>query len=184
MQDKATLRTELRQLSRQHLTPELRERGSASIVAQLSAHPLWAGARRVGLYMALGDEPCLDALLTESHGKELFLPRVLDGEHMAFFRYEPEQTLERSRSFGLLEPSLASEEADPSTLDLLIIPALAYDEAGYRLGRGKGYYDRYLAKCPARCIGVTLGLRRIHRLPTDAWDKPVEVVLYPDPPLL
>lgn len=184
MQDKASLRRELRALSRSTLTSELRERGSASIVSQLLEHPLWSEAKRIGLYMALSDEPSLDAILRQPEGKEFFLPRVLDGETMAFFRYEATETLERSESFGLLEPKLTAEAIPPSELDLVVIPALGYDTYGYRLGRGKGYYDRYLAGCSAPTIGVTFALRPIERLPHDPWDRPVGCVLSPVPSLL
>lgn len=184
MQDKASLRKELRARSKTALTEALRSRGSASIVEQLLQHPLWQSAKRIGLYMALPDEPSLTELLERATDKELFLPRVLDGETMAFYAYAPEQALERSASFGLLEPRLDGVEVDPQRLDLLVIPALAYDRAGYRLGRGKGYYDRYLTRTAARRLGVTFGLLRFDSLPHDAWDLPVEDVLYPVPALL
>lgn len=183
--EKKTLRQELRQLSREVLTDPLREAGSRSIVAQLSAHPLWKKARRVALYSALPDEPSLRALIEGTTDKELFLPRVLDGETMAFYPYIGSHALEQSGSFGIWEPKLEeAEPVDPRTLDLIIIPALAYDASGYRLGRGKGYYDRYLATCPAHRLGVTFGLRRIKELPHEPWDLPVEEVLYPQPALL
>ena len=147
----------------------MREAGSRSIVAQLAQHPLWLEARRVALYSALPDEPSLQALIEGTSDKELFLPRVLDGETMAFYPFVGSHAL---------------EPVDPRSLDLIIIPALAYDASGYRLGRGKGYYDRYLATTPAHRLGVTFGLRRIEALPHDPWDLPVEEVLYPQPALL
>ena len=105
---------------------------------------------------------------------------------MDFFAFSGWQTLEQSGSFGIYEPRLEERAAvEPSTLDLLIIPALAYDQAGYRLGRGKGYYDRYLqrANCAHR-LGVTFALHPIEQLPHDPWDIPVEDVLTPHPFLL
>ena len=184
--DKPTLRRALRALSREYLTDELRLTGSASIIAQLRAHPLWQGAQHVGLYSALPDEPNLRTLIDEvSTTKQVYLPRVLDGETMDFFAFAGWQELEQSGSFGIWEPKLEeAEPVDPRSLDLIIIPALAYDASGYRLGRGKGYYDRYLATTPARRLGVTFGLRRIEALPHDPWDLPVEEVLYPQPALL
>ena len=63
--------------------------------------------------------------------------------------------------------------------------SLAFDREGYRLGRGKGYYDRYLSRCPhASRIGVTFALRPIACLPHDPWDLPVEAVLTSQPALL
>ena len=173
--EKKILRQELRQLSREVLTAPMREAGSRSIVAQLAQHPLWLEARRVALYSALPDEPSLQALITGTSDKELFLPRVLDGETMAFYPFVGSHALEQSGSFGIWEPKLEEvKPVDPQKLDLIIIPALSY----------KGYYDRYLATTPARRLGVTFGLRRIEALPHDPWDLPVEEVLYPQPALL
>ena len=185
--DKSTLRRELRALSREHLTDELRLTGSASIISQLHQHPLWQQAQHVALYAALPDEPNLRTLIDEvATTKQVYLPRVLDGETMDFFAFAGWQELEQSGSFGIYEPRLEADRAvDPATLDLLVIPALAYDQAGYRLGRGKGYYDRYLSRCPhASRIGVTFALRPIACLPHDPWDLPVEAVLTPQPALL
>ena len=175
--DKPSLRRQLRTLSRERLTESLRHQGSASIIAQLRAHPLWQASQHIGLYSALPDEPNLRPLIDEVAGtKHLSLPRVLDDET---------QTLEQSGSFGIYEPRLEEGAVHPRTLDLLIIPALAYDQAGYRLGRGKGYYDRYLqrANCAHR-LGVTFALHPIEQLPHDPWDIPVEDVLTPHPFLL
>ena len=178
--EKKTLRQELRQLSREVLTAPMREAGSRSIVAQLSTHPLWIEARRVALYSALPDEPSLQALFEGTSDKELFLPRVLDGETMAFYPFVGSHALEQSGSFGIWEPKLEeAEPVDPQKLDLIIIPALAYDASGYRLGRGKGYYDRYLARTRARRLGVSFGLLHPDHLPTDPWDLPMDHVYYP-----
>lgn len=182
--DKQALRQQLRQLSRTELTDALRQQGSASVRAQLQEHPLWQAARHIGLYMALPDEPDLSPLLEQASGKNFYLPRVLDGERMAFYPYLPGQVLERSASFGLLEPALGAEAVAPEELDLLVIPALGYDTRGYRLGRGKGYYDRYLAQTSAHRLGVTFALLPLQALPADPWDLPVEAVLAPQPALL
>lgn len=185
--DKPSLRRQLRTLSRERLTESLRHQGSASIIAQLRAHPLWQAAQHIGLYSALPDEPNLRPLIDEVAGtKHLYLPRVLDDETMDFFAFSGWQTLEQSGSFGIYEPRLEERAAvEPSTLDLLIIPALAYDQAGYRLGRGKGYYDRYLQRANyAHRLGVTFALHPIDQLPHDTWDVPVEDVLTPQPFLL
>lgn len=184
--DKPSLRRQLRTLSRERLTESLRLQGSASIIAQLRAHPLWQAAQHVGLYSALPDEPNLRPLIDEVAGtKHLYLPRVLDDETMDFFAFSGWQTLEQSGSFGIYEPRLKEGAVHPRTLDLLIIPALAYDQAGYRLGRGKGYYDRYLLRAQhAHRLGVTFALHPIEQLPYDPWDVPVEDVLAPRPALL
>ncbi|MBF1313043.1 MAG: 5-formyltetrahydrofolate cyclo-ligase, partial [Porphyromonadaceae bacterium] len=105
--DKPTLRRELRALSRERLTDELRLTGSASIISQLRQHPLWQQAQHVALYAALPDEPNLRTLIDEvATTKQVYLPRVLDGETMDFFAFAGWQELEQSGSFGIYEPRL------------------------------------------------------------------------------
>ena len=97
----------------------------------------------MGLYRALPDEPDLSPLMARS-GKELYLPRVVSDTELVYLPYSLGMELERSRHFGLEEPELeGAQPIAPEELELLIIPALAFDREGYRLGRGKGYYDRY-----------------------------------------
>ena len=118
--DKPTLRRELRALSRERLTDELRLTGSASIISQLRQHPLWQQAQHVALYAALPNEPNLRTLIDEvATTKQVYLPRVLDGETMDFFAFSGWQELEQSGSFGIYEPRLEADGAvDPAMLDL------------------------------------------------------------------
>lgn len=62
-------------------------------------------------------------------------------------------TIFEANSYGILEP-LESEVASPALIDIIIIPLLAFDEKGYRVGYGKGYYDRYLKECRDDCIKI------------------------------
>ena len=178
MESKQELRRRLRAASRL-LTAEERERWSVRIVEQLEQHPRWQAARRVGLYRALPDEPELSPLMARS-GKELYLPRVVSDTELVYLPYSPGMELERSRHFGLEEPELeGAQPIAPEELELLIIPALAFDREGYRLGRGKGYYDRYLSRTGAYRIGVSYGIERVDRLPREDWDLPMNELIYP-----
>lgn len=180
METKQELRTKLRQLSKA-IQPTEREQWSVQLTEQIVQHPHWQRAQHIGLYMALEDEPDLDLLLRETSGKHFYLPRVLDEERMCFLPYTGVQDLESSIHFSLREPKLSEQAAvDPALLDLILVPALAYDSQGYRLGRGKGYYDRYLAHCcSAYRLGLSFGLVRPQQLPHDPWDLAMHEVLYP-----
>ena len=113
-------------------------------------------------------------------GKELYLPRVVSDTELVYLPYSPGMELERSRHFGLEEPELeGAQPIAPEELELLIIPALAFDREGYRLGRGKGYYDRYLSRTSAYRIGVSYGIERVDRLPREDWDLPMNELIYP-----
>lgn len=155
-----------------------RTRRSSDIREQVRALLARLSYRTIGLYMPMEDEVDLCPLFAvlEGEGKELYLPRVMDAERIAFYRYHAGDTLETNGAFALREPA-PSEYPAPDRLDVLIVPALHFYK-GYRLGRGKGYYDRYLAEHPAtHTIGVTLGVLGETPIPIDTWDIPMDYVL-------
>ncbi len=139
-------------------------------------------AKKIALYMSLNDEPDLFPLfqILENQGKEIYLPITRAEGEMDFYLYEGFDRLEGKEPYGILEPRAIEEhKAEPREVEVMIIPALAYTREGYRLGRGKGYYDRYLARVEnCYTIGVSLGLLNYDLAP-DEWDVPMDLVLIP-----
>lgn len=151
---------------------------SSRIVARVERLPDFARARTVGLYCALPDEPDLsEALVRWSRVKRLVVPRV-EGDTMRLFDYDP-QTLVPG-AFGILEPGPAARLCPPGEIDLLLIPGVAFSRTGARCGRGKGYYDRYLAQSEFR--GVKIGICYAHQLiaelPTEPHDVRMDGVIF------
>ncbi len=182
-QDKGALRKLMRQLGRE-LDPAERDLRSRTIRTALSALIAELRPQRIALYLALPDEPDLAPLLPElARDYELYLPRVVDRETIAMHRYSPGDSLEEGASFHLVEPTGDAPVVEPARLDLIVVPALAYDREGYRLGRGGGYYDRYLRQTRAYTVGVSLGLGEIEALPREPWDIPLDQILSPFAPV-
>ncbi|KGN72855.1 5-formyltetrahydrofolate cyclo-ligase [Porphyromonas gulae] len=175
---KKVLRAQIRLRNRELLTAENREAWSQAIVERICRLDVFADAKRIGLYHALPDEPDLAGLLREyAHTKQLFIPRV-EGDDIAFYAYTGEADLEAEGAYGIAEPTAdAATAVPPSSLDLLLVPGVAFDRKGSRMGRGKGYYDRFLPATQARLIGVTFSYRLLADLPTDPWDRPMEGVI-------
>lgn len=175
---KKIIRTAIRQLNRHCLVESFYVEHSAMICAAIKKHPQWAKAQRIGLYHALPDEPSLLPLFTEfSETKELFLPRVESSENIAFYPYTAENQLALG-AFGIAEPSVFPDCAiNPASLDLIIVPGVAFTKEGVRMGRGKGYYDRYLKETSAYLLGVTFRYRLLPSLPSDPWDYIMDDVL-------
>lgn len=176
--DKKVLRQELRTQAKRLLTGDVREHWSALICTNIEQMPLFLQSRKVALFMALPDEPDLSFLLNKYFlQKNLYLPRV-EGEHeMSFYPYQPD-CLEAGGKFDILEPiNDASEAIDPKQLDLILVPGLGFDIRGRRLGRGKGFYDCYLAQTSALCVGVAFAFRMVEQIPTSEWDKVMDGIV-------
>ena len=80
--------------------------------------------------------------------------------------------------YGILEPPAGTREIPISNLDLVLVPGLAFDTAGHRLGRGAGFYDRFLADPNLRAVtcGVGFEAQLLDNVPIDQWDIPLQAV--------
>jgi 5-formyltetrahydrofolate cyclo-ligase len=173
---KASLRIEARR-ALAGLPAETRAAASAEICRRIRALPEWAGARMVGLYAAQETEPDLRALL-DVPGKGFCLPRV-SGEALEFHRCDSMELL-RPGPWKLLEPDPAQCPVVPAAeIDLLLIPGLAFTRGGGRLGRGGGFYDRFLTRVHSRAVklGVCFHAQLLGALPLEIHDHEVDQVV-------
>ncbi|MBS0661053.1 MAG: 5-formyltetrahydrofolate cyclo-ligase [Verrucomicrobia bacterium] len=178
---KASLRAELRaQIST--LPAEERLRATDRILDQLENLPEWQSARRVMLFAPAPGEPAIDRLWSlrgqRLAGKQVYYPRV-NGDGLEVRHIVSPAELQIGR-FGLREPNPErTEKCDPALLDLIVVPGLAFTAEGVRLGRGGGYFDRFLAQLPARIalIGVAFRLQLRPTLPEEAHDHRMTRVL-------
>lgn len=140
------------------LPPEDRLRISEDIMKQLTEHPRFRAAKVIMLYHSLPDEVCTHTLLqqycTEKH---LLLP-VVKGDSMVLRTYHRTSDMEAG-AYGIMEPEGPAFTAYDD-IDLIIIPGVAFDVKHNRLGRGKGYYDRFCNRCnkhtPTKLVYVFL----------------------------
>lgn len=178
--DKQPLRTHFLAL-RRRLSPEESAQAAVSAFTCLTADPVWQNARSVALYMAVRAEIDASPLLraAESAEKTILLPRCLPDQPgiMHFIRYTGPESL-RPGPFGIPEPTAeAAVAAAPP--ELVLVPGLAYDNNGYRLGAGGGYYDRFFAlPANAGCIriGYAYSIQLTESLPREPWDLPMHAV--------
>lgn len=172
---KDELRQQMRQMKRQ-LSPQQLEELSLPIVARLKER--LCDAQTVMAYYSLPDEVnthhLIDDLVTE--GKNVLLPMVVDEKTMELHRYTDRQDLCEG-VFHIMEP-MGEVFADYSQIDVVLVPGMAFDAAGHRLGRGKGYYDRFLADNPyIYKIGVCFDFQKVSEVPADAYDISVDEVI-------
>lgn len=179
---KRQLRTRMR-AALAGLSPEARTRDSARLAARLPASPGWTAAGTVLGYVALPSEPDLgEALLAlRRRGTTVALPKWDPG----MGEYRPAVWAEGEPlvpgPFGVPEPGASSGPAlDWERLDLVLVPGLAFDHRGRRLGRGRGFYDRLLARARnARRWGVAFDLQVVDAVPTEPPDINVHVLATP-----
>lgn len=145
--DKQELRKEIRNRKRQFTQGQLGEL-SLSAISKLRKHPKVMAAHTLLLYYSLPDEvnthEWIDELVAE--GKRVLLPVVVNDKDMVIREYTGKHDLAEG-SFHIMEPigKLFPEEKYPE-IEVAIIPGMSFDDTGHRLGRGKGYYDRFLTK--------------------------------------
>ena len=172
--DVSVEKKELRRLAlarRDAITAERRADASLALCRALDALPELCGAKTVFGYAAVGSECDLGALYEAlaRRGAVLAFPAAgPDGQMEAFV---PGGALVPGR-FGIPAPDPAcSRRLPPEEIDAVLVPCAAFDGDGNRLGRGGGYYDRYLARCPqAAAILTAFEAQRLPRVPREAHD--------------
>ncbi len=140
-------------------------------MALLEEDPLFRQAHTLLFYHSLPDEVNTTAFIEKWYqAKELLLPAV-KGEELELHRYTgPEKC--RTGAFGIIEPH-DSLFTDYEWIDLAIVPAMAFDLAGNRLGRGKGYYDRLLPRLSCPKVGLCFSFQLLDQVPAEPFDVPV-----------
>jgi 5-formyltetrahydrofolate cyclo-ligase len=174
MDEKRTLRTTARanRAALARATPDF----AARIAAHAAALDI-ADAALIAAYVAMGDEADPHLLLAQlaRRGCTFAFPRVAQkAAPLAFHHHSPDRDLVRS-AFGVLEPGHDWPPAQPT---IFLVPLLAFDATGTRLGYGGGFYDRTLAALPgARAIGVAYAGQEVPSLPRHAHDHPLDAVI-------
>lgn len=174
MKSKSELRKYIRQL-KTLLTPAEKQRQANSVFHDIECLKQFKDAKVVLLYHSLPDELPTHSIIDQwSNTKTILLPRV-DGERLRLYRYSP--TLMVHGSYNISEPSMSCQEYSIGDVDLAIIPAMAFDRKGHRLGRGKGFYDRLLATSSVMKIGVAFNSQIVRNVPADAFDISMNIVI-------
>lgn len=171
--DKKTLRQNIRAAKKQHSAEELRKQ-SETIMAKLAAHPRFLAAAKVMLYASLPDEvQTLDFIETWRHRKTLILPTVAGDDIIPVELAE--DTAYAEGDFHIPEPQNRPYEGD---FDLIVVPGMAFDREGHRLGRGRGYYDRFLSQHPqVHTIGLCFDFQFVPEVPCEPHDRIMDEIL-------
>jgi 5-formyltetrahydrofolate cyclo-ligase len=151
---------------------------SAALCQRLAAWPPLQQPNQLSVltYLAFRNEPDLGLLFALLPHVRWTIPRI-EGRRLVLHPYDPAR-LVRHR-FGMLEPAADLPVVDPATLDLVLVPGVAFDRRGGRLGFGGGYYDRLLPTTPALRVGVTYDCCLADELPCSEHDQRMDWVVTP-----
>ncbi len=159
---------------------------SDRICTYITTSPLFTQAKTILAYFSFKKEPDLSPLFADIYlegekntqiKKRWGFPRCV-GDSLCWHLYTSEDVLQKS-AYGIIEPHANAATINPAEVDLIIIPCVACDRQGYRLGYGGGYYDRLLsspdwARKPT--IGIVFDFAYLPQLPIEPWDQPLKNV--------
>ena len=166
--DKKAFRRQVRNAPRQ--VDEVR------LCREILASPWFQAAESVMAYAAIPPEADLQGVLAAAldQGKRLLLPRC-DADGIMTAREVRSLSELQAGAYGILEPSPEAKVVPAAQIDLILVPGLAFDKRGRRMGRGKGYYDRFLAEFAGKTMGISTLL--VPEVPTESWDRTMDAVV-------
>ena len=171
---KPALRSFIRMQKRQCSAAQLAS-WSAEIFSKVEEMPEFKEAQVVLAYSSLPDEVQTSGLISKWLGKKTLLLPVVTGDDLMLRRLTSMSGLREGR-FGISEPT-GELFVDYPSIDLAIVPGMAFDVRGNRLGRGKGYYDRFLPRLRALKLGVCFPFQLLTSIPVDPTDIPMDRVI-------
>ena len=158
------------------LSTEERTALSSQIFSKIATLKEVKEASVIALFVSLPDEPqtadFIKQLLLQN--RSIVVPRI-EGEVMNFYDISEGVA---TGAFGIMEP-IATTPVDPSEIDVMVVPGVAFTQLGARLGRGKGFYDKYLSHNGFRAytVGVCYPCQLVEELPTEEHDKLLDLVV-------
>jgi 5-formyltetrahydrofolate cyclo-ligase len=178
---KAALRAHVR-LELQKLSSDERTVASARVCARLEQQAVWKQAHSILFYAPLPDEPDVWPLLAVglSIGKTIALPRFVPEQNLyvACLIRDPARDLHGGQ-FGVREPNDPCPQVPLNRLDFILLPGVGFDLNGRRLGRGKGFYDQWLADHHGTMCGVAFDQQIVSKIPVEPHDIRLSCILTP-----
>jgi 5-formyltetrahydrofolate cyclo-ligase len=139
--------------------------------------PEFQSANIIFLYWSLPNEVDTQVFIEKwSVNKTILLP-VIENDAMILKCYTDNACLVTGK-FNICEPDTATF-TDYSRIDLCVVPGLAFDKHGNRLGKGKGFYDKFLSNINAMKIGICFDVQYIDNIPHDDWDQKMDLIVHP-----
>lgn len=173
METKNTIRQQIKELKRS-ISESNKIEATNKVASAIEQLPYFKSASNILLYHSLPDELNTHSMINEwGIHKSIFLPRINNND-LEILHADNTQL----GAFNIQEP-VGSTTVPLSTIDVAIIPGIAFDKNGIRLGRGKGYYDRLLCQCDVLKVGICYDFQLMDKLPSDTHDIPMDIIITP-----
>ena len=175
-QDKKRVRELLAQKRRLLSKEDIAEQ-SSKVVAAVEQMPLFQSAKTVLIYYPTHNEVDLLSLIKRYKKEKTFLFPVVHRKTMTACPYEGNAKMHRGK-FNIPEPTTEPYVGD---IDLILVPGVGFDKSGNRLGRGGGYYDKFITRLGRKTllVGVGYDFQLVEEVPANRWDKRLDYVVTP-----
>ncbi|MEA4935733.1 MAG: 5-formyltetrahydrofolate cyclo-ligase [Paludibacter sp.] len=173
--EKEEIRKEIKIL-KQKLTEEEKKTAAETVFRKIESQPEFINAKTILLYWSMPDElPTHDFIKKWGHYKSILLP-VVKGHHMTIRPYSSEDGLIQG-NWNVMEPMTGKDYL--KRVDLVIVPGVAFDRKKRRLGRGKGYYDRYFKNKKMEKWGICYDFQMYDNIPVASFDIKMNKIFTP-----
>lgn len=155
---------------------------SGMIFAKVSELPVYANAKTAMFYLSYGSEVFTDPMITAAinAGKTVVVPAITDPQDTKMSAVKLSSVKDANQFvYGIRQPEIDEDNVvTKEEIDVVFVPAIAFDVSGFRTGYGKGYYDRWLEGIPAeKTVGIAFDFQVTDKLPTDEFDLPVGTIV-------
>lgn len=173
---KNALRKQMRE-KRQALSPALHAEKSKMIRQRLEKEAAFNQAKSVLTYLSTPEEVDTHGIMKDllAKGITVYAPRITK-DKLVLCKIDSWEDLEPG-AMGILEAREALPEAKVQTVDLILVPGIAFDEHGHRIGYGKGYYDKLLKTIRGYKVGLAFSEQMISEIPSEAHDVPLDLII-------
>lgn len=177
--EKAVQRKLIKELKKSALDEQSKLYLSGQIFEKVEQLPQFIKAKTVLAYWSLPDEVNTHSFIQKWYRQKRFVLPVVKGNDLDLRIFNGIEWMEKGAAFGILEPANPAETLEIDDIDLVIVPGVAFDAKGNRLGRGKGYYDKLLASHKLYKVGVCFPFQLIPEVAVSTHDIPMDLVVTP-----
>lgn len=163
---------------RKNMSPEIREAYDTKIHDRICASITYRHSSEILLYASMNSEIDTWKLFETAvnAGKKVAFPKTYEDNTMRYFYCRSKDDMELCEN-GIYEPKAGLEEYVPSNQTICIVPAVVFDKEGYRIGYGKGFYDRFLSTFTGVKVGLVYSNMILPKVPRGRFDKHVDIII-------